>query len=314
MSRERRREMVDRRHPALSTVRQCTLLSISRSSLNYRRKETCPKNLTVMNAMDHQYLSTPFYGSRRMRAWLGRQGQRVNRKRVQRLMRTMGLRAIYRRPRTSKPGPGHKVYPYLLSGMEITRPNQVWTADITYIPMAKGFHYLVAIMDWYTRYVVAWRLSNTLDADFCVEALEEALGKETPEVFNTDQGSQFTGEAFTGLLKSHGVRISMDGKGRYADNIFIERLWRTVKYEEVYLKAYSGGREAKAGLDAYFHFYNYQRPHQALDYRTPAEVSYGDLALSDERSINGKWTPSRVLADLGKTAGLSLSFAPNLSN
>jgi len=314
MSRERRREMVDRRHPALSTVRQCTLLSISRSSLNYRRKETCPKNLTVMNAMDHQYLSTPFYGSRRMRAWLGRQGQRVNRKRVQRLMRTMGLRAIYRRPRTSKPGPGHKVYPYLLSGMEITRPNQVWTADITYIPMAKGFHYLVAIMDWYTRYVVAWRLSNTLDADFCVEALEEALGKETPEVFNTDQGSQFTGEAFTGLLKSHGVRISMDGKGRYADNIFIERLWRTVKYEEVYLKAYSGGREAKAGLDAYFHFYNYQRPHQALDYRTPAEVSYGDLALSDERSINGKWTPSRALADLGKTAGLSLSFAPNLSN
>ena len=314
MSRERRREMVDRRHPALSTVRQCTLLSISRSSLNYRRKETCPKNLTVMKAMDHQYLSTPFYGSRRMRAWLGRQGQRVNRKRVQRLMRTMGLRAIYRRPRTSKPGPGHKVYPYLLSGMEITRPNQVWTADITYIPMAKGFHYLVAIMDWYTRYVVAWRLSNTLDADFCVEALEEALGKETPEVFNTDQGSQFTGEAFTGLLKSHGVRISMDGKGRYADNIFIERLWRTVKYEEVYLKAYSGGREAKAGLDAYFHFYNYQRPHQALDYRTPAEVSYGDLALTDERSINGKWTPSRALADLGKTAGLSLSFAPNLSN
>ena len=314
MSRERRREMVDRRHPALSTVRQCTLLSISRSSLNYRRKETGPKNLTVMKAMDHQYLSTPFYGSRRMRAWLGRQGQRVNRKRVQRLMRTMGLRAIYRRPRTSKPGPGHKVYPYLLSGMEITRPNQVWTADITYIPMAKGFHYLVAIMDWYTRYVVAWRLSNTLDADFCVEALEEALGKETPEVFNTDQGSQFTGEAFTGLLKSHGVRISMDGKGRYADNIFIERLWRTVKYEEVYLKAYSGGREAKAGLDAYFHFYNYQRPHQALDYRTPAEVSYGDLALSDERSINGKWTPSRALADLGKTAGLSLSFAPNLSN
>ena len=314
MSRERRREMVDRRHPALSTVRQCTLLSISRSSLNYRRKETCPENLTVMKAMDHQYLSTPFYGSRRMRAWLGRQGQRVNRKRVQRLMRTMGLRAIYRRPRTSKPGPGHKVYPYLLSGMEITRPNQVWTADITYIPMAKGFHYLVAIMDWYTRYVVAWRLSNTLDADFCVEALEEALGKETPEVFNTDQGSQFTGEAFTGLLKSHGVRISMDGKGRYADNIFIERLWRTVKYEEVYLKAYSGGREAKAGLDAYFHFYNYQRPHQALDYRTPAEVSYGDLALSDERSINGKWTPSRALADLGKTAGLSLSFAPNLSN
>ena len=250
-----------------------------------------------------------------MRAWLGRQGQRVNRKRVQRLMRTMGLRAIYRRPRTSKPGPGHKVYPYLLSGMEITRPNQVWTADITYIPMAKGFHYLVAIMDWYTRYVVAWRLSNTLDADFCVEALEEALGKETPEVFNTDQGSQFTGEAFTGLLKSHGVRISMDGKGRYTDNIFVETLWRTVKYyEEVYLKAYSGGREAKAGLDNYFHFYNNQRPHQALGYRTLAEVFNGDLVQRTEQPTERRSSQSRALVNLGKTAGLSLNVAPILSN
>ncbi len=314
MSRERRREMVDRRHPALSTVRQCALLSISRSSLNYRRKGTCPEDLAVMKAIDQQYLSTPFYGSRRMRVWLGRQGHTVNRKRVQRLMRTMGLRAIYRRPRTSKPGPGHKVYPYLLGNVAITRPNRVWTADITYIPMAKGFLYLVAIMDWYSRYVVAWRLSNTLDADFCVEALEEALGKETPEVFNTDQGSQFTGEGFTGLLEQHGVRISMDGKGRYSDNIFIERLWRTVKYEEVYLKAYSGGREAKAGLDAYFNFYNNQRPHQALGYRTPAEVLNGDLGPSAERSIYGKWTPSRASEDPGNTAGLSLSFAPNLSN
>jgi len=314
MSRERRQEMVDRRHPALSTVRQCALLSISRSSLNYRRKGTCPEDLAVMKAMDKQYLSTPFYGSRRMRVWLGRQGQTVNRKRVQRLMRTMGLRAIYRRPRTSQPGPGHKVYPYLLSGMEITRPNQVWAADITYIPMAKGFLYLVAIMDWYTRYVIAWRLSNTLDVAFCVEALEEALSKETPEVFNTDQGSQFTGEAFTGLLERSGVKISMDGKGRYADNILLERLWRTVKYEEVYLKAYSGGREAKAGIDAYFQFYNNQRPHQALGYRTPAEVFSGESAPSDERSIKGKWTPGRALADLGETAGLSLSFAPNLSN
>ncbi len=258
MSRERRREMVDRRHPDLSTVRQCALLSISRSSLNYRRKGTCPEDLAVMKAMDHQYLSTPFYGSRRMKVWLGRQGQTVNRKRVQRLMRTMGLRAIYRRPRTSKPMPENKVYPYLLSGMAITRPNQVWTADITYIPMAKGFLYLVAIMDWYSRCVLAWRLSNTLDDDFCVEALDEALGKGKPEVLNTDQGSQFTSKAFTGLLERSGVRISMDGKGRYSDNIFIERLWRTVKYEEVYLRAYSGGREAKAGLDAYFHFYNNQ--------------------------------------------------------
>ena len=314
MSRERRREMVDRRYPALSTVRQCVLLNISRSSLNYRRKGTCPKDLAVMKQIDEQYLATPFYGSRRMRVWLGRQGHTVNRKRVQRLMRTMGLRAIYRRPRTSKPGLGHKVYPYLLGGMEITRRNQVWAADITYIPMAKGFLYLVAIMDWYTRYVLAWRLSNTLDADFCVEVLEEALSKGKPEVFNTDQGSQFTSEGFTGLLERSGVRISMDGKGRYADNILIERLWRTVKYEEVYLKAYSGGREAKAGLDAYFSFYNNQRPHQALGYRTPAEVLNGDPAPSTEQSINGKWTPSRALADPGNTAGLSLSFAPNLSN
>jgi len=314
MSRERRREMVDRQHSALSTVRQCALLNISRSSLNYRRKGTCPEDLAVMEAMDQQYLSTPFYGSRRMRVWLGRQGHTVNRKRVQRLMRTMGLRAIYRRPRTSKPGPGHKVYPYLLGGMKITRPNQVWAADITYIPMAKGFLYLVAIMDWYTRYVVAWRLSNTLDVAFCVEVLKEALRRGKPEVFNTDQGSQFTGEAFTGLLESSGVRISMDGKGRYADNILLERLWRTVKYEEVYLKAYSSGREARAGLDAYFSFYNSQRPHQALSYRTPAEVFNGDSAPSDERSIDGKWSLIGALADLGKTAGLSLSFAPNLSN
>ena len=314
MSRERRWEMVDRRHTALSTVRQCALLSISRSSLHYRRKGTCPEDLAVMKAMDQQYLSTPFYGSRRMRVWLGRQGHTVNRKRVQRLMRTMGLRAIYRRPRTSKPGPGHKVYPYLLGHTEITRPNQVWTTDITYIPMAKGFLYLVAIMDWYTRYVLAWRLSNTLDAAFCVEALKEALGKGKPEVFNTDQGSQFTGESFTGLLEQHGVRISMDGKGRYADNIFIERLWRTVKYEEVYLKAYSGGREAKAGLDAYFHFYNNQRPHQALGYRTPAEVFNGDSGSSTEPPRGSRRSPTGALPIMGKTAGLSLSFAPNLSN
>jgi len=314
MSRERRREMVDRRHTALSTVRQCALLSISRSSLNYRRKGTCPEDLTVMKAMDQQYLSTPFYGSRRIRAWLGRQGHWVNRKRVQRLMRTMGLRAIYRRPRTSKPGPGHKVYPYLLGGMKITRPNQVWAADITYIPMAKGFLYLVAIMDWYTRYVVAWSLSNTLDAAFCVETLEEALSKGTPEIFNTDQGSQFTSEGFTGLLAQHNVRISMDGKGRYADNIFIERLWRTVKYEEVYLKAYSGGREAKAGLDAYFHFYNNQRLHQALGYRTPAEMFNGDSGPSTEPMRETRRSPTGALVTKANTAGLSLSFAPNLSN
>jgi len=313
MSRERRREMVNREHPALSTVRQCALLSISRSSVYYRPRGTSSKNLAMMKLIDQQYLSTPFYGSRRMKVWLGREGHSANRKRVRRLMRTMGVQAIYRRPRTSKPGPGHKVYPYLLGGMEITRPNQVWAADITYIPMARGFHYLVAIMDWHTRYVVAWNLSNTLDADFCVEALEEALGKGRPEIFNTDQGSQFTGDGFTGLLKQHGVRISMDGKGRYSDNIFVERLWRTVKYEEVYLKAYSDGWEARVGLKAYFHFYNNQRPHQALGYRTPAEVFNGDSAQSTEHPTEGRWSPNRASVNLGNTAGLSLNNAPILS-
>ena len=202
----------------------------------------------------------------------------------------------------------------MLSGMEITRPNQVWAADITYIPMARGFLYLVAIMDWYSRYVVAWSLSNTLDADFCVETLKEALGKGTPEVFNTDQGSQFTSEAFTGLLDHQRIRISMDGKGRYTDNIFVERLWRTVKYEEVYLKAYSNGREAESELDAYFHFYNTQRPHQALGYRTPAEVFSGDSVQSPEHPTGRRWSPSRALVNLGKTAGPSLNIAPILSN
>jgi putative transposase len=314
MSRERRREMADRQHPALSTVRQCALLGISRSSVYYRPRATSLEDLAVMKLIDQQYLATPFYGSRRMTVWLQRQGRPMSRKRVQRLMRTMGLRAIFRRPRTSQPAAGHKVYLYLLGGMEITRPNQVWAADITYIPMARGFLYLVAIMDWYSRYVLSWRLSNTLDADFCVEALEEALSQGKPEIFNTDQGSQFTGEAFTGLLKQHGVRISMDGKGRYRDNIFVERLWRTVKYEEVYLKAYSNGREAKAGLDAYFRFYNAQRPHQALGYRTPAEVFHLDSPESPRQPFERGWSPRRAMVNCGGTAGLSLNIAPILSN
>lgn len=313
MSRERRREMVDRRHPALSTLRQCALLGISRSGVYYRPRGPSRNDLAVMKQIDQQYLATPFYGSRRMRVWLGRQGCRASRKRVQRLMRTMGLSAIYRRPRTSKPAPGHKVYPYLLRSMEITSPNQVWAADITYIPMDRGFLYLVAVMDWYSRHVVAWRLSNTLDADFCVEALKEALGKGKPEVFNTDQGSQFTSEGFTGLLEQHGVRVSMDGKGRYSDNIFVERLWRTVKYEEVYLKAYSGGREARSGIDNYFRFYNTQRPHQALGYRTPAEVFNLKTAESIEEVKDKRWLPGRELVDFGNTAGPSLNLAPILS-
>ena len=314
MSPARWRQIVDREYPKLPIVGQCTLLGVSRSSLYYRPKEASEEDLSLMGEIDRQYLETPFYGSRRMRAWLGRCGIRVSRKRVQRLMRAMGLNAIYRRPRTSQPTPGHKVYPYLLSGMEITRPNQVWAAGITYIPMARSFLYLVAIMDWYSRYVVAWSLSNTLDADFCVETLKEALGKGTPEVFNTDQGSQFTSEAFTGLLDHQRIRISMDGKGRYTDNIFVERLWRTVKYEEVYLKAYSNGREAESELDAYFHFYNTQRPHQALGYRTPAEVFSGDSVQSPEHPTGRRWSPSRALVNLGKTAGPSLNIAPILSN
>ena len=314
MSRERRRGMVDREHPALSTVRQCALLDISRSSLYYRRKGASREDLAVMKAIDRQYLATPFYGSRRMKVCLGRQGHQASRKRVQRLMRTMGLAAIYRRPRTSRPSGGHKVYPYLLRGMDITRPNQVWAADITYIPMARGFLYLVAIMDWHSRCVLAWRLSNTLDADFCVEALREALGKGTPEVFNTDQGSQFTSEGFTGVLAQHGVRISMDGKGRYSDNIFVERLWRTVKYEEVYLKAYAGGREAKAAIDDYFRFYNTDRPHQALGYRTPAEVFRGESADSTARTKERRWAPDRELVSYTSVTGLSLNVAPILSN
>ena len=305
MSREQRREMVDREHPVLSTVRQCALLDTSRSSLYYRRKGTAPEDLAAMKAIDQQYLATPFYGSRRMTVWLQRQGCRTSRKRIQRLMRTTGLTAIYRRPRTSNPRLGHKVYPYLLGNMEIARPDQVWAADITYIPMARGFLYLVAIMDWYSRYVLAWRLSNTLDADFCVEALEEALRKGRPDIFNTDQGSQFTGEGFTGLLEQHRVRISMDGKGLYTDNILVERLWRTVKYEEVYLKAYSNRREAKSGLDAYFHFYNTERPHQALGYQTPAELLNGDSLQSDEQPSNRRLAPSSALMNIGELSSRS---------
>jgi putative transposase len=272
MSRCQRRATIDREHPHLSLVRQCALLSISRSSLYYQSTAASAQDLELMALMDRQYLKTPFYGSRRMTVWLRTQGQQVNRKRVRRLMQVMGLEAIYRRPNTSKPASGHKVHPYLLRGLAINRVNQVWAADITYIPMARGFLYLVAIMDWHSRYVLAWRLSNTLEVDFCVEALEEALSKGKPEIFNTDQGSQFTSEAFTGRLLAQGIQVSMDGKGRCMDNVFVERLWRSVKYEEVYLKAYQNGSEARRRIGAYLAFYNQERPHQALGYRTPGQV------------------------------------------
>ena len=306
--------MVDRRHPSLSVVLQCKLLGISRSGLYYQPVGISQEDLTLMKLIDCQYLATPFYGARRMSAWLKKQGHQVNRKRVRRLMRIMGLKAIYRRPRTSKPTPGHKIYPYLLSDMEITQPNQVWSADITYIPMARGFLYLVAIIDWYSRYVLSWRLSNTMDSGFCIEALKDALRKGRPDIFNTDQGTQFTDEAFTGLLQQHGVRISMDGKGRYSDNLFIERLWRTVKYEEVYLKAYQDGRDARVMIGDYFRFYNLERPHQSLGYRTPAEVFIPNPVEAND----GGMVQSLIL-DIPSTgslriAGPSLNIASILSN
>ena len=305
---ERRRAVVDREHPSLSVVRQCKLLYISRSGLYYQPKGISEEDLTLMKLIDRQYLATPFYGARKIAAWLKSQGRQVNRKRVRRLMRLMGIKAIYRRPRTSTPAPGHKIYPYLIGGMEITRPNQVWAADITYIPMARGFLYLVVIMDWYSRYVLSWRLSNTLDAGFCVDALEEALRKGRPDICNTDQGAQFTSEAFTGLLEQHRIRISMDGKGSYNDNLFIERLWRTVKYEEVYLKAYQDGRDARASLGDYFRFYNTERPHQALGYQTPAEV----FNLMPVEVTNGGMVESLIPSTWG-TAGPALNIAPILS-
>ncbi len=271
------------------------------------------ENLKLMKLIDQQYLEWRSYGSRRMTAWLRNQGYDVNRKRVRRLMGSMGLRAIYRHPRTSQPALGHQVYPYLLRGVEITQPNQVWTADITYIPMARGFLYLVVIMDWYSWYVLAWRLSNTLETDFCVEALEEALRKGVPEMFNTDQGGQFTSQVFTGLLEQHGVRISMDGKGRYTDNLFIERLWRSLKYEEVYLKAYTGGKEARAGIGEYFDFYNLERPHQALGYQTPAEVFINGNKTATLADLVESGKPS-LLAEPTEIVGPALNSAFLLSN
>jgi putative transposase len=229
-----------------------------------------------MRLIDEQYLNTPFYGARRFAEWLKRKGFKVSRRRVRTLMRVMGLEAIYRKPRTTKPNPEHKIYPYLLRGLAITRPNHVWATDLTYIPMKRGFMYLVAIIDWYSRKVLSWRLSNTMESDFCVEALEEALEKYgKPEIFNSDQGSQFTSADFTDVLKDKEIKISMDGKGRCIDNIFVERLWRSVKYEEVYLHAYNSPLEARLGIGRYLNFYNYERPHQGLEYMTPVEVYQG---------------------------------------
>jgi len=264
--------MIDRAGP-LPITRQCEILDLSRSSVYYRLMPIPDEELELMRRIDEIHLRLPFLGSRKIRDVLRREGHGVNRKKVQRLMRLMGMCALYPKRRTSLPGKGHTIYPYLLRDVAVVRPNQVWVADICYIPMARGFLYLVAIMDWYSRKVLSWRLSNTLDTEFCVGALEEALRYHgVPEIFNTDQGAQFTSEAFTGKLKEAQVRISMDGKGRWIDNIFIERLWRSLKYEEVYLKAYETVAEAIRGIGEYFDFYNEQRPHQSLARRTPNEV------------------------------------------
>ena len=262
-------------HPRLSIARQCALLGLPRASY-YRGLgggEETAENLQLMRLIDEEYTRHPFYGSRQMRNWLRRQGYKVTRKRVQRLMRKMGLVSVAPKPNTSRRAPAHQIYPYLLRGLEITRANQVWCADITYIRLAKGFVYLTAVMDWHSRYVLAWEVSVTMEEGFCVSALQSALRRHgRPEIFNTDQGAQFTGQAFTGVLKEAQVAISMDGKGRAMDNIMVERLWRSVKYEEIYLKDYASVAELVAGLRAYFAFYNDERPHQSLGGRTPGQI------------------------------------------
>ena len=255
--------------------RQCELLGLSRSSLYYGPGGEASEDLRLMRLIDEQYTARPFYGSRRMTVWLNAQGEEVNRKRVRHLMRVRGLEAIYPKPRLSLAGKGHRIYPYLLRGVKIERRDQVWSTDITYVPMPSGFMYLAAVIDWFSRYVIAWRLSNTLDGSFCLEMLEEALRGGRPEIFNTDQGVQFTAAAFTGRLESAGVAVSMDGRGRALDNVFVERLWRSVKYEDIYIQGSDTVPCLHRGLARYFAFYNDERPHQSLDYRTPAAVYRG---------------------------------------
>ena len=303
MSRAKRRALIEREHLALPISQQCRLLAISRSAVYRRPAEVAAADLAIMAWIDRQYLARPYYGSRRMAAWLATQGYVVNRKRVRRLMRLMGLVAIYQHPNTSKAAAAHKVYPYLLGGIAIERVNQVWCSDVTYIPMAKGFLYLVVIMDWVSRAVLAWRLSNTLGADFCVEALEEALARYgRPEIFNTDQGSQFTSDEFTATLKRHEIAISMDGKGRCMDNIFVERLWRSLK--EVYLSAYASVAEARTGIGAWLGFYNDERQHQSLGYRPPRQIYEESLWICvRSASPTGCASPaSRASSESGKSS------------
>jgi len=257
---------------AISVRRQCELLGMNRSGFYYKPVEESEENGLLMRLLDEQYTRTPFYGSRKMTQWLAAEGYAVNRKRVSRLMGLMGIEAVYPKPKLSWPGEDHRIYPYLLRGTTVERVNQVWSTDITYIRMAQGFLYLVAVMDWFSRFVLSWSLSLTMEMDFCLEALDRALRRGRPEIFNSDQGSQFTSEKFTGKLEARKIAVSMDGRGRCFDNIFVERLWRSLKYEEVYLKDYASVAEARAGIAGYFQFYNHQRLHQSLDYRTPAAI------------------------------------------
>jgi putative transposase len=271
--------MIDREHD-LPLTKQAKTLNISRRSLYYVPELVCPADLALMRQMDKLHLEFPFAGSRMLRDLLAADGSKVGRRHVTTLMRKMGIEAVYRRPNTSKPAPGHKIFPYLLRGLTIGRPNQVWATDITYIPMARGFVYLCAVMDWFARRILAWRLSNTMEAEFCVEVLEDALAKHgRPEIFNSDQGSQFSGTAFTGVLIRNEIAISMDGKGAWRDNVFVERFWRSIKYEEVYLRAYEDVPEARQSIGRYLDFYNGRRPHTALDRRTPDQAYFNPLPL-----------------------------------
>ena len=272
--------MIDRDHD-LSLVRQAKALKISRGSVYYQPRPVSPEDLAIMRRIDELHLERPFAGSRMLRDFLNREGVSIGRRHVATLMKRMGIAAIYRRPNTSKPAPGHKIYPYLLRGMKVDRPNQVWATDITYIPMARGFVYLVAVIDWFTRRVLSHRVSITMEASFCIEALEEALAKHgKPDIFNSDQGSQFTSEDFTRVLIDNNVSISMDGKGAWRDNVFVERLWKSVKYEEVYLRAYDCVGEARASLGRYLHFYNSQRPQSSLERKTPDEAYFNSQAIA----------------------------------
>jgi putative transposase len=269
--------MIDREHD-LPITKQAEALNISRSSIYYLPRPVPDSDLAIMRRLDELHLEFPFAGSRMLRGLLAAEGCKVGRRHVKTLMRRMGIEALYRRPRTSKPEPGHNIFPYLLRGIEIARPNQVWAMDITYIPMERGYVYLTVVLDWFSRRVLSWRLSITMEASFCVETLEEALARYgKPDIFNTDQGSQFTGQAFTGVLASHGIAISMDGKGAWRDNVFVERLWRSVKYEEVYLRAYNTVGEARASLGRYLDFYNGRRPHSSLDGITPDQAYFNPL-------------------------------------